>query len=213
MTIELWGGFLLVVLILNITPGPDLAYILSRAIAQGAPAGLISAAGVSTGALVHVVFATVIFALATQLPGIVFASLLAAGACYLVWLGIRSLREEAETIEVLAFSDRKAMARIFLDGILVDLLNPKVALFFLALLPSLMPKENGSSATWFLVLGTLVVLFSFLIEAVLVFASQKVRHLISRNVRGQVVLHRLMGVVFVLLGGFAFVSVDFGAML
>ncbi|SFR32526.1 LysE family translocator [Litoreibacter janthinus] len=213
MTIELWGGFLLVVLILNITPGPDMAYILSRAIAQGAPAGIVSAAGVSVGALFHVVFATIIFALAAQLPDFAFALLLAAGASYLIWLGVSSLREKAEAIVVVPMSDRKAMTRIFLDGVVIDILNPKVALFFLALLPGFMPANNSSPAIWFLGLGVLVVVFSFMIEAVLVMASQKMRTIFAKSTKGQIVLHRIMGVVFIALGLFAFTAVDFGAMI
>ncbi|QAX28140.1 LysE family transporter [Leisingera sp. NJS204] len=92
MTIELWGAFLLVVLVLNITPGQDMAYILGRAMGQGVPAGIVSAAGVSIGALLHVIYATVIFALAATMSDMAFALLLLAGACYLIWLGVSSLR-------------------------------------------------------------------------------------------------------------------------
>ena len=213
MTIELWGSFILVVVILNITPGPDMAYILSRAIAQGVPAGVVSAGGVSVGALFHVVFATIIYSLATQLSDQVFALLLVIGALYLIWLGVSSLREKPEAMQIVPMSNRKAMARIFIDGVVVDLFNPKVALFFLALLPRFMPENNSNSVGWFLALGVLVVALSFLIEIVLVMAAQKTRMLVATSSASQVILHRVMGGIFVALGLFAFTSVNFGALL
>lgn len=213
MTIELLGGFLLVVIVLNITPGPDMAYILSRAIAQGTPAGIVSAAGVSVGALFHVFFATIVFALAAHISAMAFAMLLIAGACYLIFLGVSALREKAELIEILPLNDRKAMKRIFLDGVVVDLLNPKVAVFFLALLPTFISKDTSNSVLWFLMLGILVVVLSFLIEWILVLACDRVRDLFSSSEKKQIVLHRTMGIVFILLGVFAFFSVNFEVIL
>ncbi|WP_169583171.1 LysE family translocator [Rhodobacter capsulatus] len=135
MTPELWGTFVLTVLVLNLTPGPDMAYILSRTLAQGAPAGIMSAAGVCSGALFHVGLATLVFTISLQISEAMQTGILLAGGLYLSWLGINALREKPGTFEIIPASDRKMLRRIFLEGVVVDILNPKVALFFLALLP------------------------------------------------------------------------------
>lgn len=211
MPIELWGTFLLTVLVLNLTPGPDMAYILSRTLAQGVAAGIVSAAGVCSGALFHVALAAVIFTISVQISEAMQSAILLAGALYLAWLGYSALRQKPEAFEIIPASDRKVLGRVFLDGLVIDILNPKVALFFLALLPIFIPDRDGSQGLWFLTLGILVVCLSFVIEAILVLFAYQMRRLAIGD-RSNHLLARTMGLVFLGLAIYSFASVNYSAL-
>ena len=137
------GAFALASLALILVPGPNLIYIVTRSLAQGTRAGMASAAGVET--------ATLIYATATALgvsalivrSDVAFAALRYAGAGYLVYLAVRTLRQPP-TVEMDATAPARSLRRTFRDGAIVNLLNPKVALFFLAFLPQFV--DTGASA-------------------------------------------------------------------
>lgn len=212
MTPEIRGTFVLTVLVLNLTPGPDMAYILSRTLAQGAPAGIMSAAGVCSGALFHVGLATLIFTISRHISEAMQTGILLAGGLYLLWLGINALREKPENFEIIPASDRKMLRRIFLEGVVVDILNPKVALFFLALLPVFISARSGSQGGWFLTLGVLVVALSFLIEAALVLAVHRMRRLTIGDA-ANTLLPRVMGLVFLGLAAYTLASLNYSVLL
>lgn len=137
------GAFVLASSALIIVPGPNLIYIVTRGLAQGTRAGLVSAAGVET--------ATLIYAMATALgvsaliarSDVAFATLRYAGAAYLVYLAVHTIRQPP-TVDVDATAPARSLLRIYRDGAIVNLLNPKVALFFLAFLPQFV--DTGGSA-------------------------------------------------------------------
>lgn len=212
MTAEIWGTFVLTVFILNLTPGPDMAYILSRTLGQGAPAGIVSAAGVCSGALFHVGLATLLFTISLNISEAMQSGILLAGALYLSWLGINALREQPDNFKIIPLNDRKMLRRIFLEGVVVDILNPKVALFFLALLPVFISDRSGSPGSWFLTLGILVVALSFLIEAALVLTVHRMRSLCIGD-SANTILPRIMGLVFLGLAAYALASLDYSALL
>lgn len=146
--------FLLTGIVLNLTPGPDTFYILGRSIAQGRGAGVASALGISAGALVHT------FAAALGLSAIIAASATAflavklAGAAYLIFLGARMLfsRRSAAGAIPATFSTSGFLA-IFRQGLVTNVLNPKVALFFLAFMPQFIAADSTNKFAAFLVLG------------------------------------------------------------
>jgi threonine/homoserine/homoserine lactone efflux protein len=148
--------FALAASVLVAIPGPNHIYIVTRSIAQGRRIGLASALGVETGTLVHISAATVGLSALVASSAMAFNALRFAGAAYLVYLGVRALlRDEAVELEgggVAAPSVRRA----YLDGVLVNVLNPKVALFFLAFLPQFVDPARGSASTQILVLGLVV---------------------------------------------------------
>jgi threonine/homoserine/homoserine lactone efflux protein len=137
-------------------PGPNHIYIVTRSIAQGRRIGLASAFGVETGTLVHVSAATVGLSALVASSAVAFDALRYAGAAYLAYLGVRALlRDEAIELDgdgAAAPSARRA----YLDGVLVNVLNPKVALFFLAFLPQFVDPARGAASTQILVLGVVV---------------------------------------------------------
>jgi threonine/homoserine/homoserine lactone efflux protein len=137
-------------------PGPNHIYIVTRSVAQGRRIGLASAFGVETGTLVHVSAATVGLSALVASSAVAFDTLRYAGAVYLAYLGVRALlRDEAIELDgdgAAAPSARRA----YLDGVLVNVLNPKVALFFLAFLPQFVDPTRSGAATQILVLGLVV---------------------------------------------------------
>lgn len=149
-------------LLLNITPGPDVLYIVGRSLAQGRIAGVVSALGISTGCLFHVAAAALgLTALVLAVP-IAYDVVRYTGAAYLVWLGLRAIVSRSSPLDVQRVEPDR-LGRIFRQGMLTNILNPKVALFFLAFLPQFTDPARGSvplQVTWlgliFIVNGTVV---------------------------------------------------------
>ena len=145
-------GFIAAALVLLLTPGPGVMYIVARSIGQGPRAGLVSVLGLSAGALVHVAAAaagisTILLASATA-----FGLVKAAGAAYLIYLGIRTLLARGAVASTEVCTPRSSR-RLFADGVLVSVLNPKIALFFLAFLPQFVDPTRGPVAQQILLLG------------------------------------------------------------
>jgi len=150
------GLFVLAALVLLITPGPAVLYIVARSLDQGRSAGLISALGVHVGTLVHVAAAAAGVSAALAASATAFAVVKYLGAAYLIYLGIRRVLDRAEP-EAGAGPGRAPLARIFGQGIVVNVLNPKTGLFFLAFLPQFVDPARGAVAGQVLVLGMLFV--------------------------------------------------------
>jgi len=132
--------------ILLAIPGPAIMYILSRSIGQGRAAGLVSAMGIATGTLFHVAAATLGLSALLASSALAFQFVKYLGAAYLIYLGIRVLRG-GDTQMLEAAKGEQRLARVFAQGVLVNLLNPKTALFFLAFLPQFVEPARGH-ATW-----------------------------------------------------------------
>ena len=150
------GIFVLAALALLLTPGPAVLYIVARSIDQGRRAGLVSMLGVHTGTLVHVAAAAAGLTALLAASAAAFSTVKYLGAAYLVYLGIRKLLDRAPDA-----GGRQAggprLGRAFLDGVVVNVLNPKTALFFLAFLPQFVDVARGHVGTQILVLGGLFV--------------------------------------------------------
>jgi threonine/homoserine/homoserine lactone efflux protein len=144
--------FMTATLALNLAPGPDMLYVSTRSLAQGRRAGVISALGIAAGAVVHTV------AIASGLAALLRALRLAyeivrlAGAAYLIWLGVQALRGKAGPASSKTL-DRASEWAVFRQGAITNILNPKVALFFLAFLPQFADPARGSVALQIVVLG------------------------------------------------------------
>ncbi len=160
--------FIAASLALIATPGQDNIYILTRGIAQGRPAALVSAWGVCAGLLVHTAFAAVGLSAILASSALAFSVVKYAGAAYLVYLGLRMILSR----EGLALSEgdvaRSAgMRKVFLQGVASNVLNPKVALFFLAFLPQFVSAGTGGAHLQFLLLGLLFVALTLVMTTLL----------------------------------------------
>jgi threonine/homoserine/homoserine lactone efflux protein len=134
-------AFLLASFVLAVTPGPGVLYIVARTLAQGRMAGIGSVAGVACGNFLNAVGAAVGLAALFAMSSLAFTLVKFAGAAYLVWLGVRMLRAPAVPGRPAAALAPVSVARLFREGLLVALLNPKTTLFFAAFLPQFMHGE------------------------------------------------------------------------
>ena len=146
--------------ILVFTPGPNTLYIIARSVNQGRTAGLVSSLGVEAGTLIHIIAAAFGISALLVSSALAFNVVKYAGAAYLIYLGIKTLltREKpaaAETVEA------KSLRRTFSQAVLVNVLNPKSALFFFAFLPQFIDPERGAAATQILFFGAIVVVLGF----------------------------------------------------
>ena len=147
-----WGLFLAASLALACTPGPDMVYVVSRALAQGRRAGLVSAAGLSLGLAVHTLLAALGVSVLLAGSVLAFTLLKAAGAIYLLWIGVQMWRVPPTLVFDAAGAPLDAR-RLFLQGSMSALLNPKLALFFLAFLPQFVPADSRSPVADAVALG------------------------------------------------------------
>ncbi len=151
--------FVLASVVILVIPGPAVLYIVARSVEQGRSAGLVSACGVGVGNLVHVTAATLGLSALLVSSALAFTVVKYLGAAYLIFLGIRTLFARAEHEQVVA-REPQTLARVFAQGVLVNVFNPKVALFFFAFLPQFVDLARGSIAAQTLGLGCLYTLIA-----------------------------------------------------
>ncbi len=196
-----WAMFFAAAIALNLSPGPDLIFILSRTFSGGKIIGVASSAGVCTGALVHVSAAGlgVSAILATSIAA--FNIVKYIGAAYLVYLGIKNFYN-AETKLDLPPETKENISpwSAFKQGMLVDILNPKVALFFMAFLPQFVRPEITQVSFQLVGLGILVILIGFPIECLYILLASRIAHLLHNNVSISKVLDRIFGTILIGLG-------------
>ena len=151
-------------LLFAVVPGPAVIYIVTRSVDQGRAAGLVSALGIATGTLVHVPFAAVGLSALLVSSAVAFTTVKYLGAAYLVYLGIRKLLDK-ETDDLTVTVATRSLKRVFSQGVVVGVLNPKTALFFLAFLPQFVDPARGSAALQLGVLGVLLVAISMVSDS------------------------------------------------
>ena len=141
---------------LIVTPGPAVLFIVARSAHQGARAGLVSAMGIAAGGLVHVAGAVLGISALLASSALAFSAVRWLGAGYLVWLGVKTFRGNGDE-EAVAPPPPASPSRLLAQGFLVNLLNPKTALFFLAFLPQFVNPARGEAPLQMLVLGTIFI--------------------------------------------------------
>lgn len=192
--------FALTVLVLNATPGVDLVFTVSRTLQHGVRTGLAGAAGISAGCVVHALAAAFGLAALLAVSTMAFTVLKGLGAAYLVWLAVGMLRSAlatpaARTTDAVAVVP-VPLGRVFRQGLLTNVLNPKVALFFLAFLPQFIDADAPHKTLSFLALGGWFVLQSALFLAALVLLTARLRHLGRGSATSGRWLNGLGGVLF-----------------
>ncbi len=178
---QAWLLFFSAVLALNISPGPDMIYILSRTIAHGRRVGFACSLGVCTGALVHISAAALGLSAILAASATAFGVVKWVGAAYLVYMGARSLLSAGKSFAL----DRTGIAKVtplaaYRQGVMVDVLNPKAAIFFMAFLPQFVNHAKGHIALQIFILGLLVVAVAVLWEAILVIGASRLTAVLKR---------------------------------
>lgn len=151
---DLWL-FVLSGLLLNITPGPDTLYIVGRSSTLGWRAGAVAALGIGAGALVHICAAAVGLSAILAASAAAFTAVRYLGAAYLIYVGVTLIRSKSSTRSQTLTTGQVRLRGIFFQGFLTNVLNPKVALFFLAFLPQFVAADAPSKAAAFLLLGAI----------------------------------------------------------
>jgi threonine/homoserine/homoserine lactone efflux protein len=189
-------------LLLNITPGQDTFYIVTRSVAQGRAAGLWSVLGIASGSVVHTLAAAFGLSAILATSAHAFTIVKFAGAAYLVYLGVKLLFERASTPAdgAMPVPPRETAWAVYRAGMLTNLLNPKVALFFLAFLPQFVAPDAASRVGAFLFLGAVFVFNGTLWCLVLVLFASALSGRLRRSTSGARRLRQATGAVFVGLG-------------
>lgn len=196
-----FGAFLIAGILLNLTPGSDTMYILGRSISQGKKAGLLSALGISTGALIHTIFAALGLSIILAQSATAFNFVKYLGALYLIYLGIKAMTfKSSNEFKLEEGSGLKNNRKIYLSGILTNVLNPKIALFFLAFLPQFIDPNYTNSAVSFIVLGLTFVTTGTIWCLILALFSAKLSSRIKQNYKFKGWLDRFTGIIFIFLG-------------
>jgi threonine/homoserine/homoserine lactone efflux protein len=192
--------FTLAALAMNISPGPSNLYVMSRSLAQGTSAGLVAAAGLATGSLFHVTVSSLGLAAVLQYSPIAFTVMKLAGAGYLVFLGLKMLLSKSAAISPDGLLPKKPLGRVFRESCVVEILNPKTALFFLAFLPQFADPKAGPLAPQLLLLGVIVTLTAIPCDAVVAILAGKAAALLRRRPIFQKLQNWISGSVLVGLG-------------
>jgi threonine/homoserine/homoserine lactone efflux protein len=194
--------FLMAGLLLNLTPGPDLLFVVGNTAAGGRRAGLLAALGIGAGCLLHVGLAAAGLSALLATSDLAFTVVKWVGAAYLVWMGIGMLRSRASGEAAVALPVLEP-GRVFWRGVLTNALNPKVALFFMAFLPQFISPDAPQRALAFLLLGLLFTVNGTVVTFVLAWLTGSARErLAKRGGAGKwgVWLQRAAGGLFVALG-------------
>jgi RhtB (resistance to homoserine/threonine) family protein len=187
-------------ILLNLTPGPDTLYILGRSIAHGRRAGVASALGISVGSIFHTGAAALGLSVVLATSAWAFTFVKLAGAAYLIFLGIRALLEKRHELSMPAHFKRRSAAAAFRQGILTNILNPKVALFFLAFLPQFIDAAASSKTIAFAVLGLTFVTTGTIWCLILAWFSSAFSARLRENPTLTALMNRAVGSLFVFLG-------------
>lgn len=198
--IENIGVFFAAAILLVVTPGSDTAYILGRSIGQGRSAGIAAALGISTGGLFHTAAAALGLSALILTTEWAFSAIKLLGAAYLIFQGVHYWRQHTSTVGVSPQKVQSSPSGAFRQGVVTNILNPKVALFFLAFLPQFIPNGASSPAYSFFVLG----LAFNVMGAVWCMGIATLANTVSRQLREnstiESMLNRSIGALFVLLG-------------
>ncbi|SAK41515.1 LysE type translocator protein [Caballeronia hypogeia] len=158
--------FLVAVFLLNVTPGPDTAYIVGRSVAQGRGAGIVSALGISAGCIVHTLACAFGLTAILAASATAFTVIKIAGAIYLIYLGVRLVfakHEDADATRQAQASEKaapKSLRQLFAQGFVTNVLNPKVVLFFVSFFPQFVAADSQHKALAFLTLGIVFIAMS-----------------------------------------------------
>jgi RhtB (resistance to homoserine/threonine) family protein len=195
-----FGLFLAAGILLNLTPGPDTAYILGRSVAQGREAGVASALGICVGSIFHTCAAALGLSAMLATSALAFGAIKLLGGAYLIFLGIKMLLDRRKHLSLPSDFRRRTTAAAFRQGVFTNILNPKVALFFLAFLPQFIEPASSIKVLAFLMLGFTFVTTGTIWCLVLAwFASAFTERLRTNETIAQW-LNRTTGALFIFLG-------------
>lgn len=199
--IENYWGFLAAGIILNLTPGTDTMYILTRSIAQGTRAGIYSALGIMTGCLIHTLLASFGFSILLAKSPLAFIFVRYFGAAYLTYLGIKMITTKSKLFESSASGmENISLRKIYSQGVLTNVLNPKVALFFISFIPQFINPKYTDGPIPFLILGLTFVFTGTIWCLFLAYFSSLITRTLRNSDKTANLMQKVSGIVFIGLG-------------
>jgi threonine/homoserine/homoserine lactone efflux protein len=193
--------FCLASLALAVVPGPAVTYIVTQSIDKGRSAGLVSALGIASGGLVHVAAAVIGLSALLASSATAFTIVKLVGAVYLIAIGLRRLiARHEDAVEPDRAPAPGSPSRLFLQGTVVNVLNPKTALFFLAFLPQFVDASRGSVPEQVALLGVLFVVIAFTSDAMYALLADLLAGKLRRSGTGAKVRRWVSGGIFIALG-------------
>ena len=191
--------FIAAALVLFVTPGPAVLYIVARSIEQGRRAGIVSVLGISAGSLFHIAAAAFGVSALLASSALMFNFVKYLGAGYLIYSGVRKFLARDEMEQGAAFEHIK-LSRIFYQGVIVNLLNPKTALFFFAFLPQFVDVSKGAVIMQILLLGIIFVALGILTDGLWAVTAGTAGNRLKKNIRFLRAQRYFSGSVFIALG-------------
>jgi threonine/homoserine/homoserine lactone efflux protein len=191
--------FMVSALALNLSPGPSILYILSRSIGQGREAGLVSVFGLATATMIHAMAAALGLSTLFVYSPVAFAVVKYLGAAYLIYLGLSALLSRG-ALQPMRAAAPIPLAAIYRQGVVTDLLNPKVALFFIAFLPQFVDPQAGSPALQILFFGLLFHVTGVPVNLMVALAGGRLAAVLARRPSWARLQSRISGVILVGLG-------------
>jgi len=198
LSLETITTFLAASILLALAPGPDNLFVLTQSALHGRLPGLLVVFGLCTGLLVHTLAVVCGLAVLFQVSAAAFVALKLLGAGYLIYLAWQTFRASAARLEI-AGQPRQKPGRLYLRGIVMNLTNPKVSIFFLAFLPQFADPSRGSVPIQLSLLGGLFIFATVMVFGLIALLAGSLGTWLARSARAQIWLNRLAGTVFVAL--------------
>lgn len=190
--------FLLAILIICVTPGPDMLYIVATSLSQGPMAGVIASLGMALGMLVHTTAVTLGLAVVLETSPVLYQVIRFTGAAYLIYMGLQAWWKRSELPEA-GQAEVGSRRRVLWRATVTNILNPKIVLFYLAFLPQFVDADRGNTTVQLLVLGLTFVVVGLVIDAMIGVAAGRLGTWLQRRKGADTVLNRVAGTVFIAL--------------
>ncbi|MEM7292301.1 MAG: LysE family translocator [Pseudomonadota bacterium] len=202
-SLEILLAFTAAALLMNISPGPSNFYVMARAIAQGSYAGIVASLGLAVGTIVHVAATVLGLSALFEHSPLLYTAVKLAGALYLIYLGLSYWRSKESTASgTIKPTDQKPLKAVFYESVVVEVTNPKTALFFLALLPQFVVPEAGPVSYQLLVLGLIVTASALPCDILVAVSSSKLAGWLAANKKAQLIQERVSGSILIGMGGY-----------
>ncbi len=193
--------FIIVGLLLNITPGADMLYILSNTFQKGFKSGVIATLGICIGCLFHVFLAVVGLSALLQSSETAFMIVKYIGVIYLVYLGITMIFSKNKKMNIeKSINESKNLKKVFNTGVLINIFNPKIAIFFITFLPQFIDVNSKNTSMALLILGLVFIIFGFLTNVIIAYISLNITSKISFTNTISSIIKKIAGTLFIGFG-------------
>ena len=187
-------------ILLNITPGSDTMYILSKSISLGRRAGIVSVLGIASGAVIHTILAAFGLSIILAKSAMAFNIVKYTGAIYLIYMGLKAIMTKQGQNNLDCSMEETSLVKIYIQGLLTNLLNPKVALFFLTFLPQFVDPHTHYGALSFLFLGATFLTTGTSWCLLIAIFSSMATNTLRNNIKVSMALNKFAGIIYIFLG-------------